>query len=675
MKTLQFCVFAIIVITVLLNLTCTNQQASSNTVEQNWTHYVRIGGHGLSLERVDSIIKDAQQSNMFGIETDNDIPGRYESFLDPTQKLQAIKAIAEKAHAINNYAFVYIAGLECITANADQSEHSFFKDHPDWVQRKITGEPAIFGGGTAFWITEGDEDVWISPFPQEWRTVYMERVRQIAATGIDGIYVDIPYWMTHFRGWEDSWASFDDYTVAAFKKETGLNAKTDLKLGDFNDPNFRKWVDFRIKTLTEFMADIDKNAKSVNPKCMTIAEIYPGYGEDAVRVGADVYDMYPAVDVIAHEYSAGGYTAVSRNPKDWFNYMIGMYTFRAFAEGKASWMLSYSWDNQKNLGPQESMKNLALSQVMAGTNFWDARGHVMSGSNDYPTRIEIFNWIAANEKTLYLPRTPINPVGVYFSPKTRDYFTDEFFASYTGFMLMLLQSHLEFQIVTPRILQDFHGKVLILSDVKCVSESELSAWKKYLNSGGKLWITAEGGSYTEDGSKRTQNAVHSLFTLGEEQWQQPRLAGEGFLYQVDCPGKAYFKEMRTGFDQSAWNGNSEGAEFVNLLDSFKNTLSQQFSYEGSVKISASPFISAQIATVNGQPHVFIANFKGLKGRENDKQLPEKNVNITFPAEQNARIYFLDYLGKIETINGTWKDGELSCVIPEIKRGMVVWCQE
>jgi hypothetical protein len=26
----------------------------------------------------------------------------------------------------------------------------------------------------------------------------MERVRQIAATGIDGIYVDIPYWMTHF---------------------------------------------------------------------------------------------------------------------------------------------------------------------------------------------------------------------------------------------------------------------------------------------------------------------------------------------------------------------------------------------------------------------------------------------------------------------------------------------
>ena len=46
----------------------------------------------------------------------------------------------------------------------------------------------------------------------------MERVRQIAGTGIDGIYVDIPYWMTHFDGWEDTWASFDDYTVGGFQE-------------------------------------------------------------------------------------------------------------------------------------------------------------------------------------------------------------------------------------------------------------------------------------------------------------------------------------------------------------------------------------------------------------------------------------------------------------------------
>ncbi len=137
--------------------------------KQDWTHFVRIGGNSLRIDRVDQIVKDAVETNVFGIETDNDIPGRYDSFLDPAEKLKAIKAVAAKAHAANNYAFVYIAGLECITADADKRTHTFMKDHPDWVQRKITGEPAVFGGGSAFWIAKGDEDVWISPYAPEWR--------------------------------------------------------------------------------------------------------------------------------------------------------------------------------------------------------------------------------------------------------------------------------------------------------------------------------------------------------------------------------------------------------------------------------------------------------------------------------------------------------------------------
>jgi len=301
--------------------------AASGPSEQNWTNYVRIGAYGLQADNADRIVRDARDSEVFGIEVDNDIPGRYESFLNPEEKLKAIRTLATKVHAAGNHAFVYIAGLECITANADKTAHTLAKDHPDWLQRKITGEPAVFGGGAAFWIRKGDEDVWISPYAPEWHKTYMERVRQIAATGIDGIYVDIPYWMTHFDGWEDTWASFDDYTVAAFKKQTGLDAKHELKLGDFSDLNFRKWLDFRISTITEFMKEIDRNAKSVNPEIKTISEIYPGIEEEAIRVGADVYSLYPVVDAIVHEYEfgEGDHMASSRAPFDWFCYQVGMH--------------------------------------------------------------------------------------------------------------------------------------------------------------------------------------------------------------------------------------------------------------------------------------------------------------------------------------------------------------
>src|SRR5271168_1458406 len=368
---------------------------------QHWTNFARIGAYGLRGGDADAIVRDAQASHVYGIEVDNDIPGRYESFLDPSAKLKAIRAVAEAAHQAKNHAFVYIAGTECITAHADKAAHSVVKDHPDWLQRKLTGEPAVFTSGAAFWISPGDEDVWISPYAPAWRKTYMERVRQIAATGIDGIYVDIPYWMTHFDGWEDSWASFDVYTLAAFQAQYGLDARKDVILGDFSNPGFRKWITFRIDTFTEFMREIRQNARSVNPAIMVIPEIYPGIEQEAVRVGADVYELYGVVDAIAHEYEfgSGDHMASSRTQLDWFLYQAGMLTFRAFAQGKATWILNYSWDGDKNVSPSEAMRTLAASQLVAGANFWDAPGHSMAGSNDAATRRQIFQWIAQHEKT------------------------------------------------------------------------------------------------------------------------------------------------------------------------------------------------------------------------------------------------------------------------------------
>src|SRR5579875_3775787 len=430
-----------------------------------WMRKVRIAAYPLTPQNAQQIVQQAQASGVYGIEVDNDIEGRYESFLDPTVKLEAIRRVADAAHKAGNKAFVYIAGTECISLNAD-GPHTLAKDHPDWLQRKITGQPAIFGSKSAFWIRPGEEDVWVSPYAEPWRKIYMQRIRQIAATGIDGIYVDIPYWMTHFTGWEDSWASFDDATVAAFKKATGLDARKDIKLGDPDDPGFRKWIDFRIQTIDDFLAEIRRNAVSVNPNIALIPEIYPGIEDAAPRVGSDVYQLYPVVDAMAHEYEFGegeDHTAASRSPFDWFNYQIGMRSFRAFAgEAKPTWILNYSWDGAKNVTPRDAMLSLANSELMAGANFWDARGHVMSGSNDMPTRGQIFHWIAAHENIFGAERQPAGETGVYFSDTTRNYYPKEFVAAYRGVLLMLLQNHVQFRIVSARTLDAFHGKVLVL---------------------------------------------------------------------------------------------------------------------------------------------------------------------------------------------------------------------
>src|SRR5437667_95916 len=642
--------------------------------EQDWSNYVRIGAYGLKSGDAVQIVQRAQESGVFGIEVDNDIPGRYESFIHPEEKLAAIRAVAQEAHRVGNYAFVYIAGTECITAHGDQTAHTMAKDHPDWLQRKITGEPAIFGGGTAFWIKKGDEDVWVTPYAREWRKIYMERVRQIAGTGIDGIYVDIPYWMTHFEGWEKSWASFDEFTVAAFKERTGLNPRTDIKLGDYNDPGFIRWIDFRIETITDFMSEINQNAKAVNPHCMTIAEIYPGIEEGVPRVGADVYQIYPEVDVIAHEYEYGGgdHMAASRTPLDWFGYMAGMYSFRSFAAGKASWMLNYSWDGNTHVDRREAMKNLAMAELMAGTNVWDVRGHVMSGSNDLETREVIFNWIAGHESTFYSPRKPVRPIGVYFSPKTRDYFPKEFIESFRGMMYLLLQSHLEFQIVTPRDRQSFRGEELILPDVRCLSQPELDWLQGLLRNGKALLVTGETGKYDEKRQPRTENPLHKLLGITDPAREQTSAAPARFIYAPRCPGKAYYVEVEKHFNEYAVQGDYQAASFEKLRQRLSSDILRLSNSEPVVQIDASPFLSAQIAEVNGKIHVFMANFRGLKRDEVAQQAPERNIRIVFPAPQNAKLYVLPFLGEIQELTGEWSSGKITFTIPEVTKGMVVW---
>lgn len=645
--------------------------AGQSQDRQDWTHFVRIGGHGVSLGNIDQIIRSVNDTFVFGIEVDNDIPGRYESFLDPSEKLKALRAMAAKAHEAGNYAFVYIAGTECITAKAASQAHSMAKDHPDWLQRKITGEPAVFGGGAAFWVREGDEDVWLSPFAADWMKAYLERVRQIAATGIDGIYVDIPYWMTHFKGWGDSWVSFDDHTVAAFKKKTGLNAKTDLKLGDYRDANFRRWIDFRIDALTDFMRQIDAAVKSVNPKCKTIAEIYPGIEDSAVRVGTDVYDLYQVVDTIAHEYSTGS-RAARRTPLAWFQDLAGMYSFRAFAGSKPTWMLTYSWENDKQIVPGEAMKNLAMAQLMAGTNTWDARGHVMSGSNDIETRKVIFKWMRDHEKVFFLPRQPIRPIGVYFSAKSRNYFPREFIDSYRGAMMLLMQSHLEFQVVTPRTLGAFRGEVLILPEARCLGKQELDILRSRFNSGMTLMVTGETGKYDDTGAEQPANPIHKLLGIADPLQERTGTSRRKFMYYPRCPGSEYYAQLRKEFNDLAASGEYQQAQFERLRTAWATRVLRVSQFKPAVEIESSPFTSAQIAQVDGKIRVFLANFKGLRASQVAQQMPERNVRITFHNGRKGPVYVLPFLGEIEKLSGEWKNGALTCVIPEVNKGAVVW---
>jgi len=604
--------------------------------DRAWLQKVRIAAYPLTPTNAEQIVQQAQASGVYGIEVDNDIPGRYESLWNPSEKLEAIRLVAAAAHRANNKAFVYIAGFECISAHAD-SPHTLAKEHPEWLQRKLSGEPAVFDTKAAFWIAKGEEDVWVSPYAADWRKMYMERIRQIAATGIDGIYVDIPYWMTHFTGWEDSWASFDDNTVAAFKAQTGLDARKDIKLGDTADPGFRKWIEFRIQTITDFLAEIRSNAVAVNPSISLIPEIYPGIEAEAPRVGADVYQLYSVVDAIAHEYEFGeseDHTAASRTPLDWFQYQVGIRSFRAFAGDKPTWILNYSWDGAPNVAPRDAMLNLAMSELMAGANLWDAKGHVMSGSNDLATRIEIFKWVAAHENIFGVHREPAGEVGVYFSDTTRNFYPQDFVASYRGVLLLLLRHHIQFRIVTPRTVSSFDGKVLILPDLRVMSDAESSSIHRFAAHGGRVIMTGQSDAKLNDLSKAVR--------------------------YPDAPERAYLKSAETDFNSpdSPW-----AIDFLHSLH-----------LSDKVEVTASRNVVAHVATIGRREFIFLANFDGLKAGEVATPSTQHDIQITLqaPAGTQLQLHVLPFLGVESVISGKQQGSQMRFALPSVERGAIAW---
>jgi hypothetical protein len=216
--------------------------------------------------------------------------------------------------------------------------------------------------------------------------------------------------------------------------------------------------------------------------------------------------------------------------------------------------------------------------------------------------------------------------------------------------------------------------VLILPDVRCVADDEMAYLGRFLASGKSLVVTGETGWYDDTGAKRESNPVHVKLGIAdpgkEATGKDPACRYSHF---PQCPGKAYGEAAEADFDSGAWTGDLSPS-LVPFFDSFKDLLQNKIGYKPAVDVSASPFLSTQTALVDGKPHVFFANFKGLKGKANTDQIPEKNVRVVFHGRTRGAAVLLPFLGSITNLPTAVKDGSLEVVIPEIVKGAVLWIE-
>jgi hypothetical protein len=278
------------------------------------------------------------------------------------------------------------------------------------------------------------------------------------------------------------------------------------------------------------------------------------------------------------------------------------------------------------------MLNLASSELMAGANLWDAKGHVMSGSNDMATRTEIFHWVAAHQAIFSGVRVPLGQVGVYFSDRTRNYGPKDFIASYRGMLLLLLQAHIQFQIVTPRTVSAFAGKTLVLPDVRVLTDKESADLHRFQQQGGKLVLTGHPDAKLDD----IKCAVRF----------------------PDSPERSYLETAKTRFDAA------------NPADQM--TLLRAVADRPEIEIAAPRDVVAHAATIDSATYIFFANFTGLQAGAVATPTSQPGIHITMPAQRGTIMHVLPFLGSESVASGHQVDAKIEFQLPSLQRGTVVW---
>jgi hypothetical protein len=77
--------------------------------------------------------------------------------------------------------------------------------------------------------------------------------------------------------------------------------------------------------------------------------------------------------------------------------------------------------------------------------------------------------------------------------------------------------------------------------------------------------------------------------------------------------------------------------------------------------------------VDGKPHIFFANFSGLRGGSNPTPTPQKDVTVRL--RNQAKVQFLPFLGNVQEVRGTREGDAFVYHLPEIQHGGVAWVEK
>ncbi|MCW5212610.1 cadherin-like domain-containing protein, partial [Desulfobulbus sp. TB] len=549
----------------------THGHAAEPTAFSSWAKTAKIGGAavftGMTLQEMDQVLSDMVAQKVTVIEADSDL-SNYLTDAQFEQELTLMRNFSDEAHKRGLRVVWYYPSLEVVTVNGKNIDKTMAKEHPDWVQIGLDGTPNVFygGSGQVFWVEKNDESAWMSPSSPGYRSYFLDRIRKIAATGIDGIWVDVPIYADFGP---TKWSDFNPDAVAKFEQETGYTIPT---AENWNDSNWRRWIFWRHEEIALFLKDVTAAAKSVNAELPIFVETLPTDYNGATLYGLDG-SYLKHIEGLTHiwEVDSMSNNVGMRNAQedDWISF-ISAFKYTSAASGKKpSWVFNY--------GKQVDDAELVMAEALAaGNNPYELQVPEMTTTVDADFRTRMFEWAQINAPYLFEAQSGAE-VAVLYSSSSRDYVDKfqglgmfvtwepggdslwwagdeidsaherQYLAEFRGMVKLLVHEHVPFDtVVNPADQQEIETyQTVILPNVEAISDSEADILRGYVANGGNLIVTGPNPTGLDEyGTARSDYALTDLlgFTKNDPlPAEAQNTYGNGtVLFYSDLLGKQYF---------------------------------------------------------------------------------------------------------------------------------------
>jgi uncharacterized lipoprotein YddW (UPF0748 family) len=495
-------------------------------------------------DAIDRAVADGANVILDWADFSDTYPGRV---LNPAPGLVDLQQRVEYVHTHHPGVrmIVYIAPLEMQTPDADMDMdgqpdpgvHTAWTDHPDWLQMGIDGRRAVFYGsmpGMPFWVDPTDEDVWLCPNNAEYRGLIMSLAADIAATGVDGVWFDVPFFVHDFgEGWQAQWPCHCPVCRAKFQADTGYTLPEPPSTPNWDDPAWRAFVAWRYEQTNDFIVDFGAALKAVNPEVQLIIETSVGPEVSAIQHGNSPLDLPGVSDLTAHEYG-GPHTATKYY--GWLAMLADLLFWRhtdgnqpcetCISQGQPSWLLSYV-----EAGHPDTVDVARLhagSVLAAGFNYYTSGTEGMAGTPDPDFRRQLFGWLADHDDAYYnAGLRPYANVALLFSRQTLDYLDRGSWESdyayhdeWRGMAMMLLESQVPYRVITEadltaETLADYDALVLPLFGA--MSPAQAQVIRGYVAGGGTIVATGETSLFDVQGQQLADFQLADVFGVSYNQ--------------------------------------------------------------------------------------------------------------------------------------------------------------